>query len=152
MCVCPVQWKILMEPNKQPVKLPDVLFTNLLESVRKDVECFFGILKARFRILKLALAYQSQKTIDNVFFTCCILHNMLHTYDGMEGLHEDVNWVGSDELKETWENNVDRTFVGTQDTCHTVQSEPEHDLRRTQLMASLWYRKTVKKDVIWLSR
>ncbi|CAM9749108.1 unnamed protein product, partial [Ectocarpus fasciculatus] len=74
-------WQILIEPSKYPLSENDLLFSKRLESVRKDVECFFGILKGRFRILKLAMAYQSQERIDNVFFTCCILHNMLHTFD-----------------------------------------------------------------------
>ena len=152
VCVCPMQWKILIEPNKQPITNADILFSKGLESIRKDVECFFGILKARFRILKLALAYQNQKSIDNVFFTCCILHNMLHTYDGMDGLEEDVDWVGSAELQETWENNKDTTSVGTKDDNHRVQTEPEHDVRRGQLMTSFMYRKKYKKDITWLAR
>ena len=36
-----------------------------VESVRKDVECVFGILKGRWRCLKL---YQTKKDIDNIFF------------------------------------------------------------------------------------
>ncbi|CAM9191385.1 unnamed protein product, partial [Ectocarpus fasciculatus] len=66
-----------------------------LESVRKDVECLFGILKGRFRILKLRLGYRSKEVIANIFSTCCILHVMLHTFDGMDVYEEDVDWVGS---------------------------------------------------------
>lgn len=149
---CYVQWKILIEPTKQPLTPDDIRFSKWLESVRKDVECFFGILKARFRILKLAMVYQSQKTIDYVFFTCCILHNMLHTYDGMDGLEPDVNWAGSAELQATWEHNEDTTSVGTKDVNDREETEPEHDVLRKQLMTSFCYRKDIKKDVFWLSR
>ncbi|CAN0370454.1 unnamed protein product, partial [Ectocarpus fasciculatus] len=89
------KWQILMEPTKYPLSENDLLFSKRLESVRKDVECFFGILKGRFRILKLAMAYHEQERIDNVFFTCCILHNMLHTFDGMDELVENTHWVSS---------------------------------------------------------
>ena len=68
-----------------------------------------------FRILKLAMTYQQQKRIDYVFFTCCILHNMLHTYDGMDGLEENVNWVGSAELQNTWEHHPDSSSVGAKE-------------------------------------
>ncbi|CAN0429414.1 unnamed protein product, partial [Pylaiella littoralis] len=102
-----IQWRTLIEPSKYPLSVGDLLFSKRLESVRKDVECFFGILKIRFRILKLAMTYQEQERIDYVFFTCCILHNMLHTFDGMDDLEENVNWVSSAELQSTWEHNVD---------------------------------------------
>ncbi|CAN0213958.1 unnamed protein product, partial [Pylaiella littoralis] len=100
-------WRMLIEPSKYPLSEADLLFSKRLESVRKDVECFFGILKMRFRILKLAMTYQKQERLDYVFFTCCILHNMLHTHDGMGGLEEDVNWVGSAELQNTSGHNLD---------------------------------------------
>ncbi|CAM9101396.1 unnamed protein product, partial [Pylaiella littoralis] len=109
------KWRTLIEPTKYPITEEDIRFSGRLESVRKDVECFFGILKARFRILKLAMTYQKQERLDYVFFTCCILHNMLHTYDGMDNLEENVNWVGSAELRNTWEHNVDSSSVGTKD-------------------------------------
>ena len=106
-----------MEPSKYPLSESDLLFSKSLESVRKGVECFFGILKGRFRILKLAMAYQKQERIDNVFFTCCILHNMLHTLDGMDKLEENTNWVGSAGLKNTWEDKLeaDSSSVGAKD-------------------------------------
>ena len=55
----------------------------MLESVRKDVECYFGRLKRRFALLRDAVEYQSQNVIDNAFYSCCVLHNMLHQWDGM---------------------------------------------------------------------
>ncbi|CAM9511864.1 unnamed protein product, partial [Sphacelaria rigidula] len=55
-------------------KVNSYLWSEALESVRKDVECFFGILKRRFRTLKLGIIFQDEDDIDNMFFTCCILH------------------------------------------------------------------------------
>ena len=65
------------------------------------MECTFGILKGRWRILKTGVRLQSKKRIDSVFYTCCVLHNMLMEYDnihkewtagiqydGLDGLHE----------------------------------------------------------------
>ena len=46
-----------MEPSKYPLSESDLLFSKRPESVRKYVECFFGILKIRFRIPKLAMTY-----------------------------------------------------------------------------------------------
>ena len=96
-----------MAPSKYLLSESDLLSSKELESARKDMECFFDILKIRFRILKLAVTYQQQKRIDYMFFACSILHNMLHTYDGMDGLEESMNWVGSIELQNTWEHHPD---------------------------------------------
>ena len=52
-------------------------FSSNLESVRKDVECTFGILKKRWRILHYGLHYRDIKKCEKIFVTCCCLHNFL---------------------------------------------------------------------------
>jgi Plant transposon protein len=54
----------------------------IVESIRKDIEGTFGILKMRFRYLKNFNRSHSVSDIDNSFVTCCILHNMLLEDDG----------------------------------------------------------------------
>ena len=67
---------------------PDILrvdmnyWTSVMESERKHVECAFGILKARFRLLKLPVRIHTFSEIDDLFHTCCILHNMCLDFDG----------------------------------------------------------------------
>jgi hypothetical protein len=56
---------------------PECKWSAMLESVRKDIEGVFGILKQRFHYLKQFNRMHSHKDIDNSFVTCCILHNML---------------------------------------------------------------------------
>ena len=86
------KWRCLQCPMKHKSDLASAHFSTCLESVRKDVECVFGILKKRFRILKNAVKLHNQKKIDNVFFTCCILHNILHHYDGYELQKDGSGW------------------------------------------------------------
>ena len=119
--------------------------------MRKDVECFFGMLKICFRILKLAMTYQQQKRIDYVF-TCCILHNIHHTYDGMDGLKENVNWVGSAELQNAWEHHPDSSSVEAKDFNEKSQIEARHALLKRQLATSFMFRKKQKRDIFLLSR
>jgi hypothetical protein len=56
--------------------------SKLVQSVRKDIEGAFGILKIRFRFLKSFTNLCKQKHIDNAFVTCCILHNILLEENG----------------------------------------------------------------------
>ena len=77
------RWPCLMFPVKagQP-ESPLMRFSKTLESVRKDIEGVFGILKRRFKFLKAFNQLHKQSTIDDAFVTCCMIHNMLLREDG----------------------------------------------------------------------
>ena len=150
------QWRILVEPTKYPVNKQDNLFSKWLESVRKDVECFFGRIKGRFRILKLPLYFRHKTDIDNVWFTCCILHNLLHEFDGLENLEADVHWAGVDGLHDAWiadpETDVSTVGARTESIAEgNIERESEHDLLRKALIESFVYR-VKTDDIVWLSR
>ncbi|CAM9724983.1 unnamed protein product, partial [Ectocarpus sp. 4 AP-2014] len=111
------KWRTLIPPSKYPIDRDDLVFSKRLESARKDVECFFGILKGRFRINKLAIPFHKKEYIDNVFFTCCILHNMLHSFDNRGAMSEEPNWAGSAGLHSTADHDpsMDHSSVGAKD-------------------------------------
>ncbi|CAM9144822.1 unnamed protein product, partial [Sphacelaria rigidula] len=90
------QWRVLIPPTKCPYSEEDVRLSKWLESVRKDAECFFGRLKGRFRFLKLSILLREKERVDNAMFTACMLHNMLHTMDGLDNLDTGVSWSGVD--------------------------------------------------------
>jgi hypothetical protein len=90
-----------------------------MESTRKDFEGFFGRLKGRFRFLKLPFLLHDVKDIKNVFFTCCILHNMLLQYDGLYRWDGEAGNFGDDgELGPPLVNH--RNGLG-------LRAEPTHD-------------------------
>ncbi|KAI2511361.1 Plant transposon protein [Fragilaria crotonensis] len=43
----------------------------------------FGILKGRWRILKTGIRLHNTEIVDNIWMTCCALHNMLLDVDGL---------------------------------------------------------------------
>ena len=53
-----------------------------LESVQKDIEGVFGILKKRFQFLRNFNNLHKQSDVDKAFVTCCMFHNMLLDYNG----------------------------------------------------------------------
>ena len=70
-----------------------IYWSEWLESLRKDVECLFGILKSRFRILRNPTSFHSIEDIQNIMFCCCILHNLILSADGIDTAWEsDVAW------------------------------------------------------------
>lgn len=79
-----LRWKVLICPyaSTSEVGCRGYFNTNL-ESVRKDVECTYGILKKRWRCLDYGVQYRDMKKCEMLFTICVCLHNMLLD------LHED---------------------------------------------------------------
>ena len=73
-----------------------------VESMRKDVECVFGILKKRFLLLKHPVRLHKPEQIQNAFVTCCVLHNLLLDYDGFDDWElRDRNWEDEIDVEHT---------------------------------------------------
>ena len=73
-----LRWPTTICPfTRTSVASPEGYFSTNVESVRKDVECTFGILKKRWRVLNDGLYYRDIQTCEKVFITCCCLNNFL---------------------------------------------------------------------------
>ncbi len=67
--------------------------TTRCESVRTAVERVFGMLKKRFRILKLPLTGGDFQEIESMLFSCFIMHNMnLKDKARMDLGHMEDDW------------------------------------------------------------
>jgi hypothetical protein len=78
-----LQWTCTIPPMKDPIYIKDKRWSKWMESMRKDVECTFGILKGRWRILKTGIRLHEVTACDNIWKTCCALHNYLLEVDGL---------------------------------------------------------------------
>jgi len=99
-------------------------FSSNMESVRKDVECVFGILKKRWKVLEHGFKFRSMSTCEKIFFTCCCLHNemldMMESrttrYRVLRGLanQTDGMWLadGCDDLQFLIEMETEQHEVG----------------------------------------
>jgi hypothetical protein len=101
-----------MDPAAISFSKTCLMWSEWLESVRKDVECTFGILKARFRFLKGAIRYHSPDLIEESLKTCAILHNILLEHDHLDHFNwENIN-ENDEEMQEimveTREINTDK--------------------------------------------
>jgi hypothetical protein len=88
------EWACLMPPYKH--QLPGTAlekWSKNVESVRKDVECVFGILKTRFLFLKHPIRLHDPVQIQRAFTTCCVLHNILLEYDMYDDWNEDASRI-----------------------------------------------------------
>ena len=86
---------------KHTSSLSHTLWSCQLESVRKDIECCFGILKMRFCVLSKPLPYHSKTPYEfltkanNIMHSCCILHNWLLSYDGLDTLWTEEDYLSA---------------------------------------------------------
>eukprot|EP00804_Cyclotella_cryptica_P019054 CCRYP_014463-RA/>CCRYP_014463-RA protein AED:0.10 eAED:0.10 QI:0/0/0/1/1/1/2/0/449 len=95
-------WSATVPPYKVTNKLTEIRWSKWVESMRKDVECAFGILKGRWRILKTGVRVQGVESVDKVWLTCCALHNWLLEIDGL-----DAGWQSRIlPLTSEWEGNL----------------------------------------------
>lgn len=110
-------WRVLQCPYKIASEEAEVWWSKALESVRKDVERTFGIMKKRFRMLKMPMLFRDMDDISYMFFTLCILHNMLLRYDG-----RDLRWVN-----EVFREEDEEQYSSSDDEI--IDEEEENHLR-----------------------
>ena len=79
-----LSWSTTVPPFKETSSRAELRFSQWLESLRKDVECTFGILKGRWRILKTGIRIHGVESADKIWLTCCALHNWLLETDGLD--------------------------------------------------------------------
>ena len=94
------RWSITVPPMKSTTYRSEIRFSEWIESMRKDVECTFGILKGRWRILKYGIRLWGMKKCDSVWLTCCALHNWLLEVDGLA-----LGWENG--VRSNWEVEAD---------------------------------------------
>ena len=77
-------WANTVPPFSNTAFRDEIRWSEWLESMRKDVECRFGIMKGRWRILKTGVRLHKVQSVDMIWATCCALHNMLFEVDGFD--------------------------------------------------------------------
>ena len=75
---------MLIDPSSKDFDFFTVMWAEWLESIRKDVECVFGMLKNRFRWLRNKVPYHDIILIWNAMRVAAIFHNRLLAYDGYD--------------------------------------------------------------------
>ena len=79
-----LDWSTTVPPMKNPLTFEEIRFSEWLESMRKDIECTFGIMKKRFNVLKSGIRLHKISDCDKVWATCCALHNRLLIIDELD--------------------------------------------------------------------
>ena len=135
------QWRILQCPLKAAAGEDAREWSERMESVRKAVERTFGILRKRFRILRVAFECQSPAQIEHTFRACVALHNILLRHDGRDTMgHYDTDWCtrGGDDMvarEDIWAERCKHVVRAphNESSCNS-QREPGHVTLREKLI------------------
>ena len=149
------QWRILQCPLKAAAGRDAQEWSERLESVRKAVERTFGILRKRFRILRVAFECTDPNQIDATFRMCCALHNILLRHDGRDTIgHYDTDWCtrGDPTLaqrEDVWAERCKHVVRGphNESACNS-QREAGHAVLREQLIAHFGVAKA-RRELAW---
>jgi hypothetical protein len=81
-------WSTLVKTRSQPVNAKNRVYAKAQESLRKDRERTFGILRARFQLAMNSGRLWSTTDMNDIVTTCVILHNMV--VEDEKHLHTDA--------------------------------------------------------------
>ena len=73
----------MMNPMKFPTTEEERRWSEMMESLRKDIECFFGELKKMFAIIKYGSRFPNMDTMDDIFLTCVTVYNQKKIQTGL---------------------------------------------------------------------
>jgi len=120
-----LRWPQTLDGYKSSLDNDEMLYQEHQASVRKDVECAFGILKKRFRILRLPFLVRDGTDMEKIFKTCMIIHNMLLVEDGLDSIGDlDGDWL-TEDLTTFLEKSRDRRVFSFGGVQHQVTADTD---------------------------
>jgi hypothetical protein len=129
------KWSCFIQSIHMPQDEKRAHFAERQEAVRKDVERCFGVLQARFAIIRNPCRHWSMAIISDIMFTCCILHNMiLEDEEIVEGLEDIIPELQADDVP------MERGLTFQQLVSSTIEIENSgtHYALRGDLIEHLW--------------
>ncbi|XP_047942806.1 uncharacterized protein LOC125189586 [Salvia hispanica] len=76
------RWPVFVKTLRQPAGARRQYFARKLEAARKDVERAFGVLQARWAIIRCPARVWHEDDVVNIMLACIILHNMIIEDEG----------------------------------------------------------------------
>ncbi|XP_019084295.1 PREDICTED: uncharacterized protein LOC104709541 [Camelina sativa] len=138
------KWSTFIKSIPLPQTPKYSFFATHQEAARKDVERAFGVLQARFAILKNPALFWDKNKIENIMIVCIILHNMVvenerdgyTLFDPSEFTHMESNQT----------SEVDFTVPTTKPSCVSimmkirlyVRDRDKHKQLQDDLVENIW--------------
>ena len=126
-------WACFVQPIHEPQGEKKEYFAKCQEGARKDIERAFGVLQARWEIIKNPVRQWNLEIIDNIMMACIIMHNMIIEDEQGLPLEPFDDWglpVESTPLP--------FTFHDLQSGTRELENAESHFALRNDLIEHLW--------------
>uniref|UniRef100_A0A0D3C0S7 DDE Tnp4 domain-containing protein n=1 Tax=Brassica oleracea var. oleracea TaxID=109376 RepID=A0A0D3C0S7_BRAOL len=139
-----LKWTTFIQSIPIPQGPKAVLFAQHQEAVRKDVEHAFGVLKARFAIVKNPALFWDKVKIGKIMRACTILHNMIvederdgySQYDVLEFQQWEDN--GSSHVDLTYSTDIPTNIATMMGVRTRIRDRQMHEQLKSDLVEHLW--------------
>ena len=109
------KWVTFIQSIRLPQGQKNSLFAQTQEAVKKDVERVFGVLQARFAVVRNPSHLWDKDKIANIMRACIILHNMIVEDERSSSTQYDVDEFQEREEVDTFSVNMPSNLGNTFD-------------------------------------
>ncbi|XP_010229580.1 uncharacterized protein LOC100827624 [Brachypodium distachyon] len=134
-------WSTFVKTISNPEGNKKKHFATVQEAVRKDVERAFGVLQARFVMVRGPARWWDKKTLWYIMTACVILHNMIIDDERGEDVDFEYDQDDTEVLTKADYEGRDPLVLPKFLAIHKrIQSRHTHDQLRDDLVEHLWAR------------
>ena len=134
------KWSTFIQSITLPQTPKQELFAKVQEATRKDVERAFGVLQARFAIVKNPALSMNKAKIGKIMRACIILHNMIVENERDGYIRYDIsefaegNVTRSSEVETERPTNLNNMFPNRND----LRDRQIHERLKNDLIENIW--------------
>ncbi|XP_048606696.1 putative nuclease HARBI1 [Brassica napus] len=138
------KWATFIQSISLPQDPKSALFAKQQEAVRKDVERAFGVLQARFAIVKNPALFWDKVKIGKIMRACIILHNMIvederdgYTQYNLKEFQQEEG-TGSSHVDLDFDREMPTNIANMMDARTRIRDNPMHEQLKADLVEHMW--------------
>ncbi|XP_033131975.1 uncharacterized protein LOC103831000 [Brassica rapa] len=132
------KWATFIQSIRLPQSEKYSLFAKTQEAVRKDVERAFGVLQARFAVVKNPSKLWDKDKIANIMKACIILHNMIVEDERSSYTQYNVREFQESEEDDTFTVTPNSNLGTAMDRRSSVRNRQAHEQLKFDLIEHIW--------------
>ncbi|XP_048633801.1 uncharacterized protein LOC125608057 isoform X1 [Brassica napus] len=132
------KWATFIQSIRLPQSEKHSLFAKTQEAVRKDVERAFGVLQARFAVVKNPSKLWDKDKIANIMKACIILHNMIVEDERSSYTQYNVREFQESEEDDTFTVTPNSNLGTAMDRRSSVRNRQAHEQLKFDLIEHIW--------------
>ncbi|XP_048596266.1 uncharacterized protein LOC111208974 [Brassica napus] len=132
------KWATFIQSIRLPQSEKHSLFAKTQEAVRKDVERAFGVLQARFAVVKNPSKLWDKDKIANIMKACIILHNMIVEDERSSYTQYNVREFQESEEDDTFTVTPNSNLGTAMDRRASVRNRQAHEQLKFDLIENIW--------------